>query len=276
MSLAALVLRNLTVAALLDATLAGKNVSSSDILPINGIKPSTTVPIIAVFTDHAKADSIDGNDLIGAQLEQTLAIEIACINAAPDADDSGVDLPETDEGMEMALDVIQRQAIAILQTSESVMARLWRACAFKLCSISVIRGAAVDSGTRFAARRIEIGVQTVADPYPGQPLPKFWTDVIAAFAAVPTLTKIATLITDVASGAILPPWKQWRNELGLNDEAMTSIGVGPLDGVVDGAGAVIGAAELSGEGNAATIAVDAEQATITTDANPDQPVPLVE
>lgn len=281
MSLAFLMLRNLTVLALTNRTLAGGEVRSSALEPINEIGADDAVPVIAVFTDAAKADGrkIDVADIIGAATEVTLAIEIACFNRAPAKDGNGAAtfIPETDEGMEMTLDIIQRQAIVELQAGETQWARLWRSCRLKVCGLNILRGAASENGVRFAARRIEIELEVVSDPVPGAPLSPFWSDAFAALTSLGgNYARLVPTLTAVAGGDPLPPWKQWRNELGVNDDAMTVIGLGPLDGVAENNGDLIAASELSGEGDAATIAVDADQATITTDADPDHPVQLVE
>lgn len=281
MSLAFLMLRNLTVLALTNRTLAGPEVQSSALVPINEIGGGGAVPVIAVFTDAAKADhrQIDGADIIGASVEVTLAIEVACFNRSAAKDGSGGDIfiPETDEGMEMTLDIIQRQAIVELQTGETPWARLWRACRLRVCGMNVIRGAASENSVRFAARRIEIELEVVSDPIPGAPLPPFWSDAFAALTGLGgNYARLVPTLQAVATGDPLPPWKQWRNELGLNDDAMTSIGVGPLEGVSDDDGGLIAVTELAGESATTTITVDADQATITDAADPDHPVPLVE
>lgn len=281
MSLAALVLRNLTVLVLSGKTLAGDDVRSSLLVPINEVGNGDSRLMIAVFTDTAKADGrqIDGHDLIGASSEVTLALEIACFNQAPTKDGKDVEIfiPETDEGLETAIDIIERQALAELQAGESVWAVLWRSCRFKTCSLHAVRGAAIEKSIRFAARRVEIMLELVSDPVPGAPLPQVWTDVLAAFAAAGgNYAKLAATLQAVIGGTALPEWKQWRNELGINDDAAIMVGFGPLDDVTDDSGDLIKATVLSGEGNGAAITVDANGATLTPDADPAHPIDLVE
>lgn len=288
MSLAALVFRNLTVAALLGKTVAADNVQSSDVEPVNEIAPGNVLPVVSVFTDAVKVEksALDGFDLLGANTDVTLAIEIACTGRP--ARQVGSDgesvaneqdalfIPETDEGLEMTLDIIQRQAIAELQAGESDMAALWRRCVMDFKGINVMRGAAVERGVRFAARRIEIVANIIGEPYPGAPLSETWAAIIATMKADAGLAKVGATVEALAGGVALPPWKQWRNQLGLNDDAMTMIGVGPIAGQVDDGGELIEATELAGEGLGATITVDAEGATKTLDDDPEHPIALFE
>lgn len=281
MSLAALVLRHLTVLALSGKTLAGEDVRSSLLVPINEIGDGDARLTIAVFTDTAKADGrqVDGHDLIGASIEVTLALEIACFNQAPTKDGGGVEIfiPETDEGLETAIDIIERQALAEFQAGESVWAVLWRSCRFKTCGLHAVRGAAIEKSIRFAARRVEIALELVSDPVPGAPLPQFWANVLAAFTASGgKYAQLATTLRALIGGETLPDWKQWRNELGINDDSAVSVGFGPLDGITAETGGLTAAAVLSGEGSDATITVDANGAKLTPDTDPAHPIDLVE
>lgn len=288
MSLAALVFRNLAVAALLEKTLAADNVRSSDVAPVNEIAPGSVSPGVTIFTDAAKAEksAIDGLDLLGANIDVTLAIEIACTARSPQeigpngevaaSEEDALFIPETDEGLEMTLDIIQRQAIAELQTGEGDTAALWRRCVLDFKGINVMRGAAVEHGVRFAARRIEIVANIIGEPYPGTPLSETWAAIIAAMKADAKLAKVGATVEALAGGVVLPPWKQWRNQLGLNDDAMTMIGVGPIAGQVEDDGDLVEATELAGEGLGATIMVDAEGATMRPDDDPDHPIALFE
>lgn len=280
MSLAALVFRNLTVAALLGKTLADGNVRSSDLEPANEIHPGNVLPVVSVFTDSVKATAADiqGYDLLGANTTITLGIEIACMGRPPagsDADDVPF-IPQTDEGLEMTLDIIQRQALAELQTGESQMAELWRSCVMKFCGINVVRGAAIERGVRFAGRRVEIDAEIICDPYPGQAIPSTWAKIITAMKADDGLAQVGQTVETLASGATLPTWKQWRNELGMNDDVMSGIGLGPIDGVLDDDGEIIAATQISVEGDDATVTVDADEATIAQNDDPDNPATIVE
>lgn len=281
MSLVSCVLRNLTVLALIDRTLAGSEVRSSLLIPINDFQ-TEPAPMIAVFTDQAKAEEgdITGADILGAMSTIALTLEIACITKVVLHDKQGeeTEIPETDEGMEMTLDFIQRQAIAELQAGSSVWASLWRDCRVRVRGIVVERGASIDKGVRFAARRVEIKLQALTEPVPGKPLTEFWVNVLAAFDADTRTSGLAVLMRKLVQGETLPDWRQWQAELGINDAGIRAIGVAPFEGAEhETTGATPAATKIdiedhSGQDEVITIGVNS--ATLTRGDG--APVDLVE
>lgn len=248
MSLSSLVLRHLTVLALTDQTLAGKSVRSSLLEPLNEISAEPE-PVIAVFTDVGQADQQDvhGLDLIGADMTVTLALETAVFARPPatDATDADLMIPFTDEGLEMTLDIVQRQALATLQAGHGPLADLWREVAMRCVGISLMRGASIEKGTRIAARRLEIKLRPISDPVPGAPLSVTWERAFAALESdqrtarfVPTLRAVA------AGGPLQPSWRQAQNALGLTDAGLAGIGLGPVDG---GDGEAAAATEIAAD-----------------------------
>lgn len=265
MSLAALIFRQLTVLALTGKTLAGAEVRSSMLAPLNEMADDSAVPVIAVFTDTSKGD-VQGGDMIGASVAVTLALEIACFRQAPTKDQNEVEtfIPETDEGIEMTLDIIQRQAIAELQIGQTNWASLWRECKLKITALNAERGAAIEKGIKFAARRVEIVCELVSDPIPGAELPAFWGKALDALDAEDRTQGFATLLRAVANGATLPDWKQWQAELGLTDAGMRTTGVAPFAESEADDGSIRPATELAGEDidRDETIRVVSDAATI--------------
>lgn len=279
MSLGSLVLRHLTVLALTGKTLAGGEVKSSTLEPIN--ETQNPVPVIAVFTDFARADDdrIEGNDIIGAQLIVTLAIEFACMTKVPTKDQQGFDLsiPETDEGFEVTIDIMHRQALMELQGGSTPWAKLWRDCRMVTRGITVERGASVEKTVKFAARRVELQMQIVADPVPGKDLTSFWTEALAAFDADDRTKQLAVTLRKLAEGDDLPDWRAWQAEIGLTDDGIRAIGVAPFVGaeVESGEGTVsieIAVEDKSGQQD--VMRVDGDGATLTRGAG--EPVELEE
>lgn len=269
MSLAKLVLRQLTVLSLVGKTLAGNDVMSSVLAPLNEVKDTEQRPVVAVFTDSAKADDahISGRDIIGAQEVVTLALEIGIFTAAPPTDGDGetiVGIPESDEGMEITIDIIQRQAVAELQTGMSVFSDLWRAFVFRVVGTSTERGAGIQNGVRFAARRFEIQCETLSDPIPGQALPSEWERAIAALEGDMRTATLGALVRTIAVGAPLTSWQQIKGELGLIEAAARMVSIGPLTGGDDDVGELIAATVVAGDDKdrGETIKVDAAAATI--------------
>lgn len=249
MSLINLVFRNLTVLALTGQTLAGPEVRSSVLIPLNELAEHPPVPMIAVFTDTARADDtqIDGNDLFNAKIGVSLALEIACVGKVPTKDQKGIEtfIPETDEGMEMTIDVIARQAIAVLQGGTSTWAKLWRDCRVKTRSLTAERGASIEKGVRFAARRIELTMVLLSDPILGAALTAFWNECLAAFDADDRTKNLARMLRKLVEGEDVPDWRVWQAELGLADAGIRGIGVAPIEGAEADDGGTRPALELS-------------------------------
>jgi uncharacterized Zn ribbon protein len=266
--LAEIAFRNLTVLALIDRTWAALNVRSSLLVPLNELQEDEVAPVIAVFTDAMRAEDaqIDGNDLFGAQGVVTLALEVGCVGKVPSEDGKGVStwMPNTDEGMEMTIDVIRRQCIAELQAGDSVWAKLWRDCRVKTTGMSVERGAAIEKTVRLAAKRFEMRCQLVGDPVPGQALPKFWIDCLAAFDADPRSADLAKTLRVLAVGQDMPLWRSWQAELGLTDAGIRAIGVAPFEGAEEETGEGILSVTISaGDDAGDELTVDADGATLT-------------
>jgi len=266
MSLAEITFRNLTVLALLDKTLAESNVQSSLLVPLNELGKDEVAPVIAVFTDAMRAEDvqIDGNDLLAAQGTVTLALEIGCVGKAPSTDGKGIEtwLPNTDEGMEMTIDVIRRQALVELQSGTSIWASLWRDCRIKTRGIVVERGSAIERGVRLAAKRTELRVELVADPVPGQALPKFWADCLAAFDADERTSDLAKTLRLLASGEEMPIWRSWQADLGLTDAGVRGLGIVPSDDAGPDDQLTLFVSPGAGQADIA-IAVNADEATVT-------------
>lgn len=230
----ALLLRNLTRLALMGETLAGDEVHSSLLVPINEAN-GDPVPVIAVFTDTMKAQKIDvtGRDILGANSVVTLALEVACIGKAKtEKGEVSTYIPETDEGMEMTIDIILRQAVARLQSSDDTLTDLWRQLVTRVVGLSWERGAGIDKTVKFAARRMEIDCELLSEPTPGAPLSDFWDDALTALAAAGH-ADLAGAIRAVAVGEALPDWRRWQAELGLTNEGIRSTGVAPYEGSED-------------------------------------------
>lgn len=292
----ALLLRNLTVLALTGKTLAGKEVRSSLLVPINEAN-GDPVPVIAVFTDTMKTQRSDirGRDILGADAVVTLALEVACIGLATTQTGEGPEvstyIPETDEGMEMTIDIIMRQAVAHLQTSSDPLPDLWRQLVTRVSGLSWERGAGIDKSVKFAARRLEIDCELLSEPTPGEALTGFW-DVALAALATAGHTNLANTIRTITAGEPLPEWRRWQAELGLTNDGMRSTGVAPIYGSEDsvtGAAAATtkieveaidrgdiisrtggGATSRAGEDGEQTALVETEPSEVEDDAGDDE------
>ena len=254
MSLGNLMVRNLALMALRGRTLAKDEVRASLLMPLNDIKADQVVPVLAIYTDTAKAgaEDIEGRDFIGARATTTLAFEFACFTRAPV--DKGVDsadtetvlgIPNTDEGMEMTLDIIQRQIFTVLQASDNSWSELFREFVLRGRGWEAERGASVEVGSKFAARRLEMMVQIIADPIVGRALPPAWDAAIAAFEANAPTAVFGSTLRKVAAGDPLPVWRTSQAELGLTRAGLRSIGIDPA--VLTGLNTPVPVSELTAD-----------------------------
>lgn len=241
MSLALLALRTVTVKALRGRTLAGDAVHPSAIQPLEGKVRDEPAPFILVFTDSGETKDVErdqiGRDMLGAAIDVTLSFEIAVATRvpvapipgeAPDGPVTEIVIPETDEGFEITIDVIARQVCAELQAGDTAWAELWRSMVMRVLGIRSERGQSAENGVRFAARRLGITVDLVADPAPGAPLDGLWADIVAAFDGDAELAPIGALVRAVAEGEPFSDWRHVQAQLGLTGAGVRGIGVAPF------------------------------------------------
>lgn len=238
--LSRLALRLITVRALTGATWAGGRVADSAIPPIETLAAEafggSPQPFIAVYTDDVKYD-VAGRDAltargvvtllieIGATAEMRIALEDGSIATDPNA------LPPTDGGIECALDMIERQAHALLTADPGPWPELWRRFALVVRSRSSERGASFKDGVRFAGRQIVMNVETPADPTPGAPLPPLWSGLFDLMDAEPALATISAGMRAAATapGAMLD-WQRVRGQFGLTLDEARALQIAPPAG----------------------------------------------
>lgn len=235
MSIARLALRLATVKALGGRTYAGSRVVDSAIETIaSTIGPGPT-PALLVYTDEASGEA-EGRDLLSAGGQATLAIEMAVAQAVqvPVADgenEVAIVIPGTDAGIEITLDLMERQVRLALTDPLSPWAEIWRRLVLKIVDIRVLRGANARKGERFAARRLEIRVETLADPVPGMNVGEVWADFLALAEADTGGDGLAGLAAEIRAqieGSEMVDWRRAQAALGLTGAGIGGIGLAPL------------------------------------------------
>lgn len=233
MSLSRLFLRLATVRALSGATLAEGRVFDSDIPPLDQRLSSEMRPVISVYTDDhednptGRASEGDGG--------VDLVIEIAVAGIITIEGDVGgvttqVAFGETDAGLEFTLDLLERQIFSSLTASESLWAVMWRTICVKITRRLSRRGAAADSGTRFAARQITLTCETLIEPPPGivYGAETGWGKLLAAIEATPALAPVAPILRGELDGQGVSDWRAAARVLGINLDI--EIGLGGFTG----------------------------------------------
>lgn len=253
MSLSRLAVRIAAQRALSGQTLAGARVYDSQIDPIDLTVQGQREPFIVLYTDdHLR--SVSGRDLSHGEDTLDLVIEIAVATKvlAPARDEDGdvtdaVEIPQTDAGMEVVLDILEYQAMQALQAGRTEWSRVWQRMTARLMRRLSRRGASNENGVRFAARQITITCDPIGDPDAGTDLVPgtAWGGFLAALDADAELSGIADVVRHaVTTGAPMSDWRLAAERLGVSDETVDAIGLAP---VLDLEGAPVGLEQVDVE-----------------------------
>ena len=224
-----LAVRLCAVYALMDNTFAEDGVRDSQITMIDAKSNlDDTRPFIAVYTD----------DQSDKQL--TLTFEIGVTARMTTVDGSGNNvivpgIPPTDAGIEMVLDLIERQIHVALADESNEWAELLRFCFSDVGGSKSIRGASKTSdGERYAGRQIVIDGTVLADPEYGRALSVdgFWELFLTKAEAEPNLVAIASSIRALLGNGDPVDWKTMQRAMSLTRTAADRLGISPQIGEI--------------------------------------------
>jgi hypothetical protein len=116
MSIIRMLTRLTAVAALRGNTWADDRVFDSDNTPLAQVLTTGTAkPYIVVYTDADNRLEFSGMELYGTRRELNLVLEIGVASKVEgETGGTQIQTPRTDEGMELALDMVENQALAAL------------------------------------------------------------------------------------------------------------------------------------------------------------------
>lgn len=230
MSLARLAMRIAAARALRGATLAEGRVYDSAILPIDETIAEERQPILIVTTDDHELE-VTGRDLFHGNVSCDLVIE-AAIAARVEVvgEESMITIPHTDEGMELALDLMEHQVMAALTRERNPWSRVWMKLVPRISRRLSRRGASVEKGVRFAARQIVLTCDLIEAPTDGAAVGEgtTWADFLSVMAADTDLAPIAQMLRSEIEGTPLADWRRAANMLGILRETVDAIGLGPV------------------------------------------------
>lgn len=177
MSLNRAALRIATVLALRGHTSAGGAVFDSRADALEDVALGVTVPVISVYTEEDKT--------VERRREIDLIIEFAVTSKVQlEGDRVVIAAPETDEALELTLDVLEAEITDALQSGTSEAADLFHSIVANIEFTSSKRGVLGDNkDRRLAARQILMRCHVLADRVAGSPVPAFLTRLIALMAA---------------------------------------------------------------------------------------------
>jgi hypothetical protein len=234
MSLTRLVMRLACVQALKGQTLAGTRVFDSAVAPLDLFVEEHRQPLIVVTTDEHEAD-ITGRDLMSGTQTCDLVIEIAIAAASSvsSSNDAGeaitIEIPHTDEGMELTLDMLEHQCVAALIRGTTPWATIWMNLVPRVTRRLSRRGASSENGLRFAARQIVLTCDLVDTPTRTADLSdsSAWGLALAAMDGNESLAPLASILRAEIDGGGLADWQIIAQSLGLTDVGVRNIGLEP-------------------------------------------------
>lgn len=226
MSLVAYAIRTTLWRALLGKTYAQDRVYDSQVAPIDETVQDQPEPFIIIATDDETSD-VSGHDYLGASRDLDVVIEIAL--ASELRRDGGINIPHTDEGLEMALNYMSRQVMRVLQADEDPWAELFRTFALSTKKMAMRRGASVEKGVRFAARQIVLSVAPLHEPEFGRAPSGAWAELIAAMRTDDILSVFADGLEEEITGTAIPDWARLKARLGVTNAGASAVGLGPLE-----------------------------------------------
>ena len=242
MSIISPIIRMCAVAALRECTWAEERVYDSDNTPLaDALKAETNVakPYIVVYTDEDNRGEISGLDVYASDRSLLLILEIGVASAitVEGTDEVTLQIPGTDASMELAVDIVEGQAIdALFGNPTSVWGELFRRIVLRVEKVSGQRGGSAEQGTRWAARQVAIMCDVISDPPPGIVLPLSHPvrDFIAAAKAAPASLGLAgagEMIEATLTMTAALSWQQAQAWLALTAKGVRAIGVAPPLGV---------------------------------------------
>ena len=233
MSLARLAMRIAAARALRGATLAEGRVYDSAIAPIDETIAEERQPILIVTTDDHEME-VTGRDLFHGTIACDLVIE-AAIAARVEVHGDGeaesiITIPHTDEGMELALDLMEHQVMAALIRERSDWSRVWMKLVPRISRRLSRRGASVEKGVRFAARQIVLTCDLIEAPTDGAAIAEGtgWAELLQAMSTDTDLAPIAQMLRSEIDGQPLADWRRAANMLGIHLDTANAIGIGPV------------------------------------------------
>jgi hypothetical protein len=240
------VLRLLTVKALRGATWAGPRVYDSPAQPADMNIVNGRAPFIGVYTDDAEID-LDGQSLHNGTAHIHLLIECAAADKITVAADGGapatgaekMTLAQTDEGLELIIGFVARQAVQALMATGNPWAELWRQFTTPGRErVEIRRGGPgqdrQESAIRYASRIMRMTLIVLADPVYGEGvLSGFWPTFLRTCDADAELAGTAALIrAHFETEPGLPSWRVAQKQGTYTHDAMMALGIAPLPIVV--------------------------------------------
>lgn len=233
MSLVRPIIRMCARAALTGATWAEDRVFESDNTPLVDQISADAKPYICIYTDEDNRIEITGREYYAGTRNLSLVFEFGVAGAVNVDGSPELKIPQTDEGMECIVDILESQLMAvILGDPRNPWAELLRRFVLRIWRAPSHRGGSADGGTRWAARRVTLVCDVISDTPPGvvrdeddDPVRDF---IALARANSPSMGPAAEIVARILEGQAMPEWRQAQAWLTMTTEEIKRIGLAPL------------------------------------------------
>lgn len=189
-------------------TSAGREVHDTAIRALQQADPTEQFQVMTVYTDDSEAaNAVSGGVFRPGQMNVTLSIEFGSAVKENLDDAQGLRFPETEPELEMKLDILESQVLAVLFEQQSVWARKWRELIVNINSVSSTRVHSDDSQVKFALRILNISLAIVPDCPPNHgPVVQTDLGLDSVFAAAPdaTVEQKQTLVDRITATRQIP------------------------------------------------------------------------
>jgi hypothetical protein len=232
MSIAATLLQFLTVAALRDATLAGSEIIGTPVDPLSSDFQGVAKPTIAVFTGEDRRTEIKARDLLGANREIELSIQVHCPDQVGiEVDGQPVRVDTRGQGGDLVVDMISRQIERALLAADTPASVLWRELVPQIRSVvSAPYLFEVQDRVRIFVSETSFVCETLSDPsFGAEELSPFWQRAVDALKTDADYGPIGSwLEAEIMSPLGRPEYRVQQADLGLTAPELRGIGLGPV------------------------------------------------
>lgn len=223
--------RLLVIQAIKGQTIAADAVFDSKIEPLEELmKGADQHPVVIVRIDFAEQPTsgegwLTRTGTLSLGLDLIVATKVAMSNGS-----SEVVIAETDDGLEMSLDILDRQVRLAMSDPTNTWAELFRKLCPTIGSIKDARGIDPESGRKHALRAIEAEIEPIFEPSLGQETPGPITDALNALEAIEDYAGVVGLLrVSLSEGDALFDWQKVQAALGAIASVPADIGVGTPD-----------------------------------------------
>lgn len=234
MSLACFALRVCAVNAIRHRTAAGERVFDSSVAPMNAMEDSGRRSVIIVSSDDyrttAERETPSARDFLSPKtVNLSFETLIGSFVTVKSGDGGEFRIPHTDEGLELSINLIERQVLRALASGDNEWSSLFLKFAPTLVDTASKRGAGSTDGNKFAARLTTISIATLSDPPFGEvPDPATpWGRFITALRADPNLPGVGDLILGAIVGDPISSDVSARISASMTSDEFAAVGLEP-------------------------------------------------